>query len=356
MDLLWPEFLFLIGVIPILLLWYIWILRRRRPLAVRYSSLLLIRAVLPRQIQWRRHIPFGLFLLAFVPLTVALARPVSVVSVPTDQTTIILAIDVSFSMCSTDIPPNRLEAAKAAALSFVQRQKASTNIGVVAFSGFAELVQTPTTDPELLQSAIESLLTGRRTAIGSAIEKSLETIAEIDPNVAPLEKPGSSEGSPTPVPQGAYVPEIIVLLTDGRSNVGTQPLAAAQKAADRGVRVYTIGFGTDDGGQLMLCGPSQIGSEPFSGQFGFNPQFGGGGGGRFRRDLDEETLIQVAEVTGGEYYLAESASELEDVFKNLPTYLITKHETTEISVAFAAFGALLVVLAIGLGILWRPLP
>ncbi len=176
-----------------------------------------------------------------------MSRPVAIVSVPTDQTTIILAMDVSRSMCSTDIQPNRLEAAEAAALSFIQRQESSTQIGIVAFAGFAELVQPPTTDPEVLQAAIESLMTGRRTAIGSGILASLDAIAEIDSNVAPTGSGASSGASPTPVPRGAYAPDIIVLLTDGVSNSGPHPLDAAQQAADRGVRVYTIGFGTANG-------------------------------------------------------------------------------------------------------------
>jgi Ca-activated chloride channel family protein len=299
-------------------------------------------------------------------LVIALARPVTIVSVPAGQTTIILAIDVSRSMCSTDIQPNRMEAAEAAALSFVQRQQSITQIGVVAFSSFAEVVQPPTTDQEALQVAIESLATGRRTAIGSGILKALDAIAEIDPSVAPSVTDTSRGVKPTPVPKGAYAPDIIVLLTDGVSNTGPLPLDAAQQAVDRGVRVYTIGFGTANGSNFPNCGSRFIGSEPFGGgqqfggggfgggQFG-GGQFGGGFGG-FRRGIDEATLKQIADVTGGTYYSAESAGELQNVFQNLPTYLITKHETTEISVAFAAIGALLAALAIVLSLLWHPLP
>ena len=133
----------------------------------------------------RRHLPFALFLLALASLIIAFGRPVAIVSVPTNQTTIILAIDVSRSMCSTDIQPSRLLAAEAAAISFIQSQKPGTQIGIVAFSGFAELIQPPTTDQGALQAAIDSLTTGRRTAIGSGILKSIDAIAEIDPNVAP---------------------------------------------------------------------------------------------------------------------------------------------------------------------------
>ena len=146
MDILWPGFLFLLGLIPLILGVTIWILRRRRRFAVRYSSLALVHAALPRQSRLKRYLPLALFLLALASLVMALGRPVAIVAAPTDQTSIILTIDVSRSMCSTDIKPSRIEAAEAAALSFVQRQKASTQIGIVAFSGFAELVQPPTTD------------------------------------------------------------------------------------------------------------------------------------------------------------------------------------------------------------------
>ena len=349
MSWLWPGFLLLLGLIPLLVAAYIWALRRRRRFAVRYSSLSLVREALPRA-HWRRHVPFALFLLGLVSLVVALGRPVAVVSVPTNQTTIILAIDVSRSMCSTDIRPNRLAAAKDAAQSFIERQKPGTQIGVVAFAGYAELVQPPTTDPELLHDAVESLITGARTAIGSGILKSIDAIAEVDKNVAPSVSPTSRGVKPTPVPKGAYAPDIIVLLTDGASNAGPLPLDAAQQAADRGVRVYTIGFGTPAGSEMPNCAPQLQGGEPFG---------GGGqgfGGGRFRRGIDEVTLKRIAALTDGEYYSAESAGELVDVFNKLPTYLITKHETTEISVAFAAIGALLAALAIALSLLWHPLP
>ncbi len=356
MDLLWPEFLFLLGLIPLMIGVYIWMLRRRRRFAVRYSSLVLVRAALPQQARWRRHLPFVAFLLALTSLVAALSRPVAIVSVPAGRTTVILALDVSRSMCATDISPNRLEAAKAAALSFIQRQGATTQIGVVAFAGFAELVQPPTTDQEVLEDAVVSLITARRTAIGSGILKSLDAIAEIDPSVAPSVNDASSGLQPAPVPAGAYAPAIIVLLTDGVSNVGPFPLDAARQAVDRGVRVYTIGFGTENENQsLPNCGGGQFGGGQFGGgQFG-GGQFGGGGGG-FRRGIDEETLKQVSAMTGGTYYSATSAGELQNVFRNLPTHLITKHETMEISVAFTAIGALLAAIAILLSLIWHPLP
>ena len=351
MDLLWPWFLVLLALVPLLSAAYIVVLRRRR-VAVRYSSLSLVRQALPRQSWLRRHLPFALFLMALASLTVALARPVSVISIPTGQVTIMLAIDVSRSMCSTDIAPTRIDAAKSAALSFIKQQPSNTQIGIVAFAGFAELVQPPTTDQNALSAAVESLQTGARTAIGSGILKAIDAIAEVDKAVAPSLADDGSSIAPTPVPKGAYAPEIIVVLTDGVSNTGPQPLEAAQQAADRGIRVYTIGFGTAAGSEIPRCGGGFGGFGGGGGGFG---GFGGGGGG-FRRGIDEDTLRQVSDMTGGKYYSAESADQLNEVFHSLPTYLITKHQTTEITFIFAFLGALTAALAIGLAVLWHPLP
>ncbi len=360
MDILWPGFLVLLGLIPLAIGMYIWMLRRRRRFAVRYSSLSLVRAAIPRQSRLRRHLPFALFALALTSLVMALSRPVAIASVPYGQATIVLAIDVSLSMCSTDIEPNRLEAAQAAALSFIERQPRGTQIGLVAFAGFAEVIQPPTDDRDALRAAVEGLLVGYRTAIGSGILKSIDAIAEIDPNVAPsLSERDLARGAPrpVPVPRGAYAPAIIVLLTDGASNAGPAPLDAAQQAVERGLRVYTIGFGTERGSSsLRFCGAQVTGREPFPGGGQFFGGGMGGGGGRFRRGIDEETLKQVAALTDAQYYSAESAGELQQVFESLPTHLITKHETTEISVVFAGLGALLALLGITLSLAWQPLP
>ncbi len=360
MQLLWPGALVLLGLIPLTVAVYVWALRRRRRFVLRYSSLALVRQALPRTSRLRRHLPLALFLLALASLVIALGRPVDIVSVPTDQTTIILAIDVSGSMRSTDIQPSRLGAAEEAALSFIQRQKSQTQIGLVAFSNVAELIQPPTTDQEALQMAVESLIVGRRTAIGSGILKSLDAIAQVDKNVAPSVTDTSPGPEPTPVPPGAYAPDIIVLLTDGVSNSGPLPLDAARQAADRGVRVYTIGYGTENGSVPFGGQGPQGGGAPFGGGlFGGGGQpFGGGRqfGGGFRTGIDETTLKQIAAMTGGTYYSASSAGELQNVFRNLPTYLITKHEITEISVVFAALGALLAAIAVALSLVWHPLP
>jgi Ca-activated chloride channel family protein len=360
MDLLAPAFLVLLAVPLALVGARIWLLRRRRS-GMRYSSLSLVREAQPGSSWIRRHLPFALFALAMASLVIAMARPVDIVSIPAGQTTVILAMDVSRSMCATDIPPNRLLAAEAAASSFIERQGSTTQIGIVGFAGFAEIIQSPTTDQEVLLDVVESLATGRRTAIGSAILKSIDAIAEIDKSVARSQADDAPPGAAPPaVPKGAYAPAIIVLLTDGASNAGPVPVDAAQQAAARGVRVYTIGFGTADPGESLPCGQQFVGGEPQSPDGGGFGGFGGGGGGGggfgFRRAIDEVTLKAIADATGGTYYPAESADELIKVFQNLPTNLITKHEVVEISVAFAAVGLVLVALAILLGQAWRPWP
>jgi Ca-activated chloride channel family protein len=346
MELLWPQVLLLLVLVPLLIAVYLAVLRRRR-VALRYSSLALVRAALPRYSRLRRHLPFALFLLALVSLIGALARPVQIVTVPTGQATIMLSLDVSGSMRQADIQPNRLAAAQAAALSFIQSQKPNTQIGLVAFAGYAELIQPPTTDQEALQIAVESLTTARGTDIGDGILKAIDAIAAIDPNVAPSTTDPSAPNQPTPVPKGAFAPDIIVLLTDGVPTTGILPVDAAQQAADRGLRIYTIGFGTEQGSSDFGFGGG--------GGFGRGGGFGGGPGG-FRRGIDEATLKQVAAMTDGKYYAASSAGELLNVFQNLPTYLIAKHEVMEISVVFAALGAILVLLALAFALRWNPLP
>ena len=351
MNFLWPGLLLLLGLVPLIIAIYAWMLRRRGRFAVRYSSLALVREELPKYSRLRRHLHFALFLLALVSLVFAISRPVASLPAPASSSTIILAIDVSRSMCTTDIPPNRLEAAKKAALTFIKDWEYKAQIGVVAFAGFAAIIQPPTQDQEVLQDAIESLNTGRRTAIGSAILKSIDAIAELDKSIAPSQNGPSSGATPTPVPEGTYAPAIIILLTDGASNSGPAPQNAAQQARDRGVRVYTIGFGTaNENAAMPNC------DQHFqSGSQNDPPQFFGGGW-NFRRGIDEETLRQVADMTGADYYSAQSASDLEKVFQGLPINFTTRQEMTEVSVLFTGLGAILALLAITLSLAWHTLP
>lgn len=360
MKLLWPWFLALLVLIPLIIAVYIWILRRKRRFAVSYSSLAIIREALPQRAAWRRYLPFAMFLLGVASLVAALTRPVLAVEVPLSRTTIILALDVSRSMCATDVAPNRLSVAQEAAQTFIKNQADGTQIGIVAFAGFAEIIVPPTNDKEVLLEAVANLTTSIGTAIGSATLKSIDAIAEVNTAVAPsginLE---GEEGGPT-LQEISYQPDIIVLLTDGANTRGPNPLEVAQQAADRQVRVYTIGFGTTEISE-MVCSREQLGSDAFSGGFGGFGGFGGGfgGGGRnFRRFLfiDEPTLQGIADTTGGEYFRAENADQLTEVFQDLPTQIILQNEKLEVSVAFAALGAVFVTLAVVLSLLWNWYP
>jgi Ca-activated chloride channel family protein len=358
MNLQWPGYLLFLALIPVIIGLYVWALRRRKRYTVRYSSLTLVRPALDKRSSLRRHVPFGLYALALASLIIAMARPSTSMVVPISQATIILTIDVSRSMCSTDIRPNRMEAAKDAALTFIRNQVKGTQIGIVAFAGYAEIVQPPTSDQAALEAAVQGLDTARRTAIGSGVMKAIDAISEVDERIPASVLIPDTGAAPPPRLEGDYAPHLIVLLTDGASNSGPDPMVAAFQAAERGIRTFTIGFGTERGmdGALPSCG------QRFQPEQGFNnnlPQFEsgifGGGGSGFRRGIDEETLVAIADMTGGEYYSATSHGELDEVFRSLPVHLITREELMEVSVFFAAAGALLAALAIGLSMLWRPL-
>jgi Ca-activated chloride channel family protein len=333
---------------------YVGILHRRHRFAVRYSSFSVADRSVFRSFWLRRHFPFLLFLLALTNLLIAMARPIVPEDALSGQTTIVLTLDVSRSMCMKDITPNRLEVARAAALSFIHQPVLGTQVGVVAFAGFAELAQEPTTDIERLEQTLITLTTATETAIGSAILRSLDAIAEVDKSVAPSEEidvlsEASSEQPNLPqIRKHDYVPHIIVLLTDGASNTGPSPLLAAQQAAERGVRIYSVGFGTTHAA-VMDCWniiPDDPPSSPVESRVG---------GGSFGNGPDEATLRQIADITGGEFYVATSASELQAVFQELHSFVAETNQTIEVSVFFAAAGALIAVAAFVLSTLWHPL-
>ena len=232
-----PLLLVTLVFVPVLLGVYVWQLRRRRRQAVRYSNVAPPRAAGAGSASWKRHVPIALVLGALGLLGLASARPTVRAEVPTSSATIILALDVSGSMCATDVSPNRLSAAQAAVRSFVEGQDDETKVGLVVFSGFAQLgLVAPTADRGELLSAIDAVTTGRGTTIGAAILRSIDAIAELDPNVAPADAvdepstdgPGLADPTPAPTPTGGaggggggvpvdVAPEIIVLLTDERT-------------------------------------------------------------------------------------------------------------------------------------------
>lgn len=347
-------------LVPILLVaLHVWSLRRRRREPVRYSSLTVVRAANPTGPTWRRHVPVALFALGLAALGVASARPQAVVEVPLNRTSIILALDVSLSMCSTDVQPNRLAAAQEAARSFVSARDDGTRIGIVAFGATAELVVPPTDDTDDLVMAIDRFTTSLGTGIGNATLKSIDAISEINPDVAPALQDLSDDVDRAELEASDdFVPDIVVLLTDGANSQGVEPLIAAQQAFDRRVRVYTIGFGSDSIAE-MICAPNQIGPGSFAPGFGGfrngSPDLGGATLDELRPFLviDEPTLQSMADLTGGEYFRAQDAEQLLQVFNELPSQVVLQDEQTEISVGFAVAGLLALLTAGAVAMLWR---
>lgn len=348
MSFSWPWALTALLAVPLLLAIRWWLNRRRKRAAVTVSSVALIRAALPGRTSWRRRIPVFLFLAGLLALGFALGRPEASVSVPSNSTSVLLAIDVSGSMCSTDVQPNRFTVATDAARDFIREQQDGTRIGLVAFSGIAGLLVAPTTDKDSLLDAIDTLRTARGTAIGQAILTSIDAIAESNPRVA---KTGVDLTAPAQ--PGDYEPDTIVVLTDGSNTTGVDPVTAAEQAAARRLRVYTIGFGTTQPAP-MVCTADQIGGDsPFGGGRGW----GGGRGGGPNLQIDEQALTQVADTTGGRYFRAEDADQLVDVLTDLPREFNLREQDVEITFWFVLAASLLVVTAVGLSLWWnRPPP
>jgi Ca-activated chloride channel family protein len=358
--------------VPLLVAAYLWQLRRRRRNAVRFSNVALIRSALPRQRVWRRHVPLALVLASLALLGLAAGRPQVRAEVPISSSAVILAVDVSGSMCATDVNPNRLAAAQEAVRQFIKEQDDRTRIGLVVFSGFAQVAVAPTTEHDDLVKAVDGLTTGRGTTIGAAILKSIDAIAEINPEVAPADtdEAGGNDpnggptadnpdtpatpGAPTSPGKAKIAPEIVVLLTDGANTRGVTPEEAAVQAAARGVRVYPIGFGTTEPTQ-MVCTSDQLGGGLFDGPPG---GFGGGlgPGGRNFLVVDEQALQTVARTTGGEYFKASDADQLQGVLNDLPKHVDVQERNVEISVAFAGLAALLLLLGLGLAGRWTAHP
>jgi Ca-activated chloride channel family protein len=350
----WPWALLALLAIPLVLGIAWWSRRRRRRAAIRVTSIVLVRSALPGRSLWHRRIPAILLIVGLAVLSVGAARPQTNEAVSTNSTTIMLALDVSGSMCSTDVAPNRIDAAEKAASDFIKAQPHGTRMGLVAFAGVAAELVPPTSDTGKLLAAMKTLSTSRGTAIGEGILTSIDAIAAIDPSVAPTGATVSaSNGS-------GYAADTIVVLTDGANTQGVTPQVAAQQAADRHIRVYTIGFGTTTPSP-MECDPSQVsGGFGAGGGFGGGSGFGGGGGG-FGGDrngvnpliIDEAALQQVATTTGGHYYRAVDAEQLQSALKDLPSTITVAHKHVDLADVFAGFGGLLIVAALGLSLWWN---
>ena len=346
-NFLWPQLLWLLALLPVLVLLYWWILRRRKKVALRYASLSIVREAMGRAPAWRRHIPPVLLLLAFAAMLLAAARPVATITLPSTQQTIILAMDVSGSMRATDVLPNRLVASQNAAKAFLKELPRHVRVGIVAFAGSAQVVQPVTLSREDLNTAIDKFQMQRATAIGSAIVVALSELfpGQVDlasvtygrSNNDPFAAQGRSIDQPkaeadkkpfVPVAPGSYSSAAIILLTDGQRTTGVDTAEAAKMAADRGIRVYTVGVGTVDG--------EVIGFEGWS----------------MRVRLDEDTLKSVARETKGEYFYAGTAENLKQVYESLSTRLTVEKKETEVSGLLALAAALLVLLSAGLSLFW----
>ncbi|MBL8385556.1 MAG: VWA domain-containing protein [Burkholderiales bacterium] len=340
MKFIWPQMLWLLLVLPLLVALYAWMLRRKRRASLPYAHLAMVRAALQGGPAWRRHLPPVLFLLALGLLVFAVSRPTAVVSVPTQHESIILAIDVSGSMRATDVKPSRLAAAQEAAKAFVREQPRSVRIGVVSFAASAAIVQYPTQNREDVLNAIDRFQVQRGSAVGSAIIVSLATLfpdAGID--ISELTEGGGPRrqfwGARVPkkepwkpVPPGSYGGGAIILVTDGERTAGVEVDKAAKMAAERGVRVYSIGIGSPKGEVISFEGWSM------------------------RVKLDEEALKKVANTTQGQYFAASSPGDLKQVYKALTSRLTLERKEIEVGALAAAAAALLAVLAAGLSLYW----
>jgi Ca-activated chloride channel family protein len=340
---LWPDFLWLLICVPLLVLAYWLLLRRKKKVAVRYASLTMVRDAMGAGQRFRRHVPPTLFLIALTLMIVAIARPQAVVMLPSSHETIILAMDVSGSMRAADVDPNRLAAAQAAARSFVNDLPMNTRVGIVSFAGTAAVVQPPTKSKDDIVAAIDRFQLQRGTAVGAGVLVSLKLIVpevefdlrnwnpRIDQGKAgPLDRAQKRpEKEPLkPVPPGSYNAAAIILLTDGQTTTGPDPIESARIASERGVRVYTVGIGTEKG--------EMIGAEGWS----------------MRVRLDEKSLKQIADITQGEYFYAGNASDLKKVYDTLNSKLVFEQRQTEITALFAAAAALFAVMSAVLSMLW----
>lgn len=348
LSFIWPQYLWLLLLVPILVGAYVALLRRKK-IAVRFADLGIVKQAIGPGQAMRRHLPPALFLLALIAAIFAIARPSALVTLPSEGRTIVLAIDVSLSMRASDILPSRIVAAQAAARDFVQQVPGDVKVAIVTFAGTALLVQPPTRDREELVAAIDRFQLQRHTAIGSGIIVSLATIfpdeginlesVVFGNNFGPRDgaRKLPSERGPILkvekketkiVPPGSFTSAAIILLTDGRRTTGPDPLDAARMAADHGVRVFTVGFGTTTGAPIDIDGMSI-----------------------FMR-FDEAALKGIAGITAAEYYHAASAADLKSIYENLNTRFALERRETEISALVTALAAVLAVAAGSLSLLW----
>lgn len=333
MSFIWPIMLVLLIAAPLLLALFLYMQnRRRRRIAAGFGNPGWMKSPAGQRAGIRRYLPLALFLAGLTTLIVALARPQAVVSLPKVEGTVMLVFDVSGSMMADDLKPTRLEASKTAAQGFIESQPAGIQIGVVSFSDTGFSIQKPTSDKEAVLAAINRLAPARSTSLGSGILVALNTIAaEIageEPSFYSLRTPQPSP-TPTPVAQGVVTSAVIVLLTDGENTSPPDPLDAARVAAESGVRIHTVGIGSPAGTTLNVNG------------FTVHTQ------------LDEATLRQIAQLTGGDYFNADDEEKLRDIYDSLEPELVIKPERMEVTSLFAGAGILIFLTGAVLSLLWN---
>ena len=328
MTFTWPLMLLSLLLIPLFIALYVRIQRRRQKIVENIGSLGFVQDAHGGRAGVRRHIPIILFLVGLTLLLVALARPNAVVSLPGLESTVILSFDVSGSMAAEDMQPTRMEAAKAAAREFVARQPSNVKIGVVAFSDGGIAVQPPTNDQEAILAAIDRLAPQRGTSVGSGILASLNAIALNRGEIPVTGNNLTPVPTPTPVPYGTYIPAAIVLLTDGEDTTNQNPIEAARTAAEQGVRVYTIGVGSAAGTTLTVNDFTVF------------------------TQLNEPVLQQIASLTDGAYYNAQSEEDLREIYENLDVQVVVKPEKTEITSIFTGISMMFMLIGGAFSLVW----
>ncbi|GEL26957.1 membrane protein [Pseudonocardia sulfidoxydans NBRC 16205] len=322
-----PWWLLALLVVAALVAGYVWLLRRRRRDVVKFTNLELLDSVAPKRPGWYRHVPAAAMILALAVLVVAIAGPQADARVPRNRATVVLVIDVSLSMQATDVAPNRLAAAQAAAKSFADQLTPGINLGLVSFSGTAAVLVSPTTDRTGVKQAVDGLKLSESTATGEAIFAALQSIDSFSRTVAASD----AEGPP---------PARIVLMSDGKQTVPgpdgeNEPrgsFTAARQAATEKIPVSTISFGTEYG---------TIDIE----------------GGRTRVAVDDASMQEIAALSGGQFFTAASEGELRQVYSELGEQIGYETRRVDTSRPWLMGGALLLVLGLGAGIaMGRRLP
>jgi len=328
-----PELLLALLLVPAALVAYLLLQRRRARYVVRFTNVALLENLVPRRPAWRRHVPAAFYLVAIAALALALARPSMVVPVPRDEATIVLAMDTSRSMLATDVSPDRLTAAKAAASDFVDQLPKGFRVALVAFSTEARLVLAPTTDRGQVHAALDALRADGGTALGDAIALSLQA-ADLAGGVARTAGSDPVTGTPGQGADGSGAPLVAtVLLSDGKNSTGTlEPLDAAAQAAGRGVPVYTIALGT------------AAGTVEINDQFGNLHQIA--------VPPDTTTLGDIAEKTGARFFEAPTSADLAAIYEGLGSKVGFTQEEREVTQWFAAGALVLMLAGAGLAAVW----